>query len=269
MKKITLNEELKKLIHEIGEIGLYLWQRGWAERNAGNISIDTTDMVEKRGQVFDAYPKVEREISEPICGGRCYLMTSAGSRMREIKENPEENMIMFYIPPELDGYHVLWGGQGAGSNPTTEFPTHLKLHSYLFENNPDQKAVLHTHPNHLIALTHIGIYNHEEAINQLLWSVHPEIKIFLPEGIGLAPYRCPGSDELAEVTKNALKEHRIVLWEKHGCLATGIDIYNAFDLVNMINKAVEIFFLCRCAGYEFQGLGEKQIKELKDRFLAS
>ncbi|MGB3340609.1 MAG: rhamnulose-1-phosphate aldolase [bacterium] len=269
MKKILLNEELKKLIHDVGEIGSYLWQRGWAERNAGNISVDITDMVEKRGQVFDAYQKVEREIPEPVCGGRCFLMTSAGSRMHELKDYPEEKMIMFYIPDELDGYHILWGGQGAGLNPTTEFVSHLKLHSFLFENNSEQKVVVHTHPHHLIALTHIELYNQEEAINRLLWSIHPELKMFLPEGVGYAPYRCPGTDELAKVTITALKKHRLVLWEKHGCLATGIDIFDAFDMVDMVNKAAQIFLLCRCAGYEVQGLSENQIKELKDRFLAT
>ena len=176
---------------------------------------------------------------------------------------------MFYIPDELDGYHVLWGGQGAGSNPTTEFVSHLKLHSFLFENNPEQKVVVHTHPHHLIALTHIELYNQEEAINRLLWSIHPELKIFLPEGVGYAPYRCPGTDELAKVTITALKKHRVVLWEKHGCLATGVDLFDAFDMVDIVNKAAQIFLLCRCAGYEVQGLSENQIKELKDRFLAT
>lgn len=265
MKKMSLNKELQKLVHDIGEVGHYLWERGWAEKNAGNISVEVTDLIEKRGQAFDDYPKVKREISEAICGGRCFFVTASGSRMREIVDRPEEKMIMLYICDELDGYRVLWGG-GAGARPTTEFASHLKLHSFLFENNPSQKAIVHTHPSHLIALTHIELYCEEKAINRLLWSMHPELKMFLPEGIGLAPYRCPGTEELAEVTLAALQEHRIVLWEKHGCLATGADVMEAFDLIDMINKAAQIFLLCRCAGYEVQGLTENQIKELKDRF---
>ena len=97
--------------------------------------------------------------------------------------------------------------------------------------------------------------------------MHPELKMFLPEGVGLAPYRCPGTEELAEVTLTALQEHRIVLWEKHGCLATGADVMEAFDLIDMINKAAQIFLLGRCAGYEVQGLTESQIKELKERLV--
>lgn len=266
MKKMSLNAELQKLVQNIGEVGHYLWERGWAEKNAGNISIEVTDLIEKRGQGFDNYQKVKREISEPLCGGRCFLITTSGSRMRELRECSQESIIMLHICEELDGYHVLWGGEGIGANPTTEFASHLKLHSFLFENNPSQKAIVHTHPSHLIALTHIELYCEEKAINRLLWSMHPELKMFLPEGVGLAPYRCPGTKELAEVTLTALQGHRIVLWEKHGCLATGADVMEAFDLIDMINKAAQIFLLCRCAGYEVQGLTESQIKELKDRF---
>jgi rhamnulose-1-phosphate aldolase len=267
MNSIPLNTELEKLIDDIGETGYYLWQKGWAERNAGNISVDITDLIEKRGQVFDAYPKIDRKIEEPVCSGRCFLMTSAGARMRELKKYPEERMIILYIPDELDGFHVLWGGQGTGSNPTTEFATHLKLHGQLFEKKPEYKAIIHTHPHHLFALTHIAEFNNEKAINQLLWSMHPELKIFLPDGIGLVAYQCPGTDELAEATNSALQDHRVIVWEKHGCLATGTDIADAFDLIEIADKAAQIFLLCRSAGYEVQGLSKKQLKELKDRFL--
>lgn len=266
MKKMSLNKELQKLVHDIGEVGHYLWERGWAEKNAGNISVEVTDLIEKRGQAFDDYPKVKREISEPLCGGRCFFITASGSRMRELRDHPEEKMIMLHVCEELDGYHVLWGGEGAGTNPTSEFTSHLKIHSFLFENNPSLKAIVHTHPSHLIVLTHIELYCEEKAINRLLWSMHPELKMFLSEGVGLAPYRCPGTEELAEVTLTALQKHRVALWEKHGCLATGADVIEAFDLIDMINKAAQIFLLCRCAGHEVQGLSESQINELKNRF---
>ena len=63
IKKMSLNAELQKLVQDIGEVGHYLWERGWAEKNAGNISIEVTDLIEKRGQGFDNYQKVKREIS--------------------------------------------------------------------------------------------------------------------------------------------------------------------------------------------------------------
>ena len=34
-----LNGASEKIISEIAEVAGFLWQRGWAERNAGNISL--------------------------------------------------------------------------------------------------------------------------------------------------------------------------------------------------------------------------------------
>lgn len=52
MKKMSLNAELQKLVQDIGEVGHYLWERSWAEKNAGNISIEVTDLIEKKRTRF-------------------------------------------------------------------------------------------------------------------------------------------------------------------------------------------------------------------------
>ena len=38
----NINDKLKEQLDEVAEIAGYLWQKGWAERNAGNISINIT-----------------------------------------------------------------------------------------------------------------------------------------------------------------------------------------------------------------------------------
>ena len=96
--------------------------------------------------------------------------------------------------------------------------------------------------------------------------MHPEVKVFLPEGVGFAPYRCPGSSELAAATVEALRDHRLCLWEKHGCVAVGPDVVEAFDLIDTADKAAEIYLLCRGAGHEPQGLSPEQLDELTRRF---
>ena len=37
------NPELKHQIEQVAEVAGYLWQKGWAERNGGNIVINITD----------------------------------------------------------------------------------------------------------------------------------------------------------------------------------------------------------------------------------
>ena len=94
--------------------------------------------------------------------------------------------------------------------------------------------------------------------------MHPEVKVTLPEGVGFAPYCCPGTGELADATIKSLVEKRITVWEKHGVVAIGRDVTEAFDLVDTISKAAEIFFICKMAGMEPEGLNKAQLEELAE-----
>lgn len=261
MKAISLSTELKKVIDDTTRVASYLWEKGWAERNAGNISVNITEFV-NRSKSYSQSPKIPLRISSLELSGHCFLITTTGSRFRDLVQQPEKNLLIIYIANKLDGYHILWGGKGLERRPTSEFISHLKIQAFLLSNNLPQKVILHTHPTQLTALTHIEQYNREDALNHLLWSMHPEVKIVLPEGADLAPYRCPGSAELAEATVKALEHHRVVLWEKHGCLAIGTDVFEAFDLIDTANKAAEIFFICQSAGFKPSGLSKEQIVEL-------
>ncbi|MDR0542294.1 MAG: rhamnulose-1-phosphate aldolase, partial [Dysgonamonadaceae bacterium] len=47
MKSILENRPLlAEKINEVAEVAGYLWQKGWAERNGGNITINITDIVD-------------------------------------------------------------------------------------------------------------------------------------------------------------------------------------------------------------------------------
>jgi rhamnulose-1-phosphate aldolase len=133
----------------------------------------------------------------------------------------------------------------------------------LIRHSAPEKVILHTHPDELIALTHIPDYLDETVLNRILWGMIPEVKVFVPEGIGFVPYQLPGSEALAEATIKSLDAHKIVLWEKHGCLATGTNIVEAFDSIDVLNKAAKIFLLCKNAGFSPEGLSEEQINELE------
>ena len=38
-------EQLKAVIDQIAEVTGYLWQKGWAERNGGNITVNVTEFM--------------------------------------------------------------------------------------------------------------------------------------------------------------------------------------------------------------------------------
>jgi rhamnulose-1-phosphate aldolase len=260
-----LDDELAAVARDMAEVGSHLWTRGWAERNAGNLSVDVTDLTRSVELDLSRHLEVPGAIPNPELAGRCFLITATGARLRELASPPSRGLLLVRIEDDLSGYRILWGGQRA-DRPTSEFPAHLEAHGFL-RNSPTQYgAIVHTHPTHLIALTHFASLAREDDISKLLWSMHPELRMVLPDGVGFAPYRCPGSDALAAATVEALRHHRLCLWEKHGCVAVGRNVLEAFDLIDTANKAAEIYLLCRSAGQEPQGLSCEQLDELAREF---
>ena len=46
MKSILDNRpELKHCIEQVAEVAGFLWQKGWAERNGGNIVVNVTEQI--------------------------------------------------------------------------------------------------------------------------------------------------------------------------------------------------------------------------------
>lgn len=258
MKKSSSGSSLKHVVRDIAEVARFLWERGWAERNAGNLSLDITDITPENRGTRERLHKITGRMIPPELAGRTFYVTATGSRFRDLARDPEKGLLMIRIREDLQGYLIPGGMEEAEKKPTSEIITHLAIHGFLRDNKLPQKAVVHTHPTELIALTQLRTYRSEKAVNRLLRAMLPEVEIVLPDGVGLAPYQRPGSPALAEATLKALKGHRVVLWEKHGCTAIGRDVLEAFDLIDTVNKAAEIFFLCQKGGHEPEGLdGEK------------
>lgn len=260
-----LSDALAAVARDMAELGTRLWERGWAERNAGNLSVEVTELVYSDELDPSLYAEVPGTIAQSELAGRCFFITATGARLRELADRASRCMLLVRIEEDLSGYRVLWGGEGDGQ-ATSEFPAHLEIHGFLRKSRSPYRAVVHTHPTHLIALTHIEPPASEDGLNRLLWSMHPEVKVVLADGVGFAPYRCPGTEELAAATVEALRGRRLCLWEKHGCVAVGRDVFEAFDLIDTANKAAEIYLLCRGAGREPEGLGPEELDELARRF---
>jgi rhamnulose-1-phosphate aldolase len=259
-----LHNDYRNILAEIADVAGFLWERGWAERNGGNISVDITDLASTTGN--KPYLKVSFPIHQTELAGRSFFVKVGGARMCDVSRQPDQNVLLIKINNNLKGYQVIWGGKDRTARPTSEFSSHLKVHQYLRQKNLPQKVFLHTHPTHLIALSHIKEYCTEKALNALLCTMHPEVKVHLPKGIGFVPYCCPGSEELANATVKALHKHRVVVWEKHGCAAVGNNLIEAFDLIDVVNKAAQIFFICNNAGYKPDGLSKEQLAELDKKF---
>ncbi|MBI5477928.1 MAG: rhamnulose-1-phosphate aldolase [Deltaproteobacteria bacterium] len=253
---------LKPWLDEMAEVAAYLWEKGWAERNAGNVSVDVTPVV--AGAALPAGLHERLAASRPELGGHYLLVSGTGRRFRDLARGVPASVCLIRIDDDGAGYQVVGGDDGAQvARPTFELPAHLAVHQSLVRRGASERVVLHTHPTELIALTLLSGYQDEAAVNRALFSVHPEVKVTVPRGVGLAPYVLPGSEALARATVAAFeRDHPVVLWAKHGCLAVGTGVVAAFDPIDTLNKAAQLVLLCRGAGQQPDGLSAADLAEL-------
>jgi rhamnulose-1-phosphate aldolase len=265
MELLENNHSLKDVIFEVAEIAEYLWQRGWAERNAGNISVNITEMIFEDLTKLDEFPSFQLPQAYPELASMYFFVSGTGKRMRDLAREPLKNALIIRMNENGGLYHIISREKGMVSNfkPTSELPTHLAIHNMIKSRGSSEKVVIHTHANELVALTQIEKYCNEENLNKLLWGMHPETMVFIPQGVGFVPYVTPGTENIAIETIKALSDHKVALWEKHGVFAIGDSAFDTFDLIDILGKSAKIFFLTKSSGYEPQGLSDDQLAVLK------
>ena len=264
MQLSKTNPGAQKVAREIASTARILWQKGWAESGAGNISIDVTEFYSGITMDFRTFPMTALEKVYPNLSSRYLLVTARGSRMRQLADNPADNICLVKTNKAGDAFQLLFEDPEKPNKATTELFTHLGLHNMIAARGSGEKAILHTHATELIALSHIPGLQDEEKLNEILLGMHSETVFFLPEGIGYVPFQLPGSMELADRTLEKLQTHQVVLWEKHGCLALGKSVPDAFDKIDMFSRAARIWLICRNAGYDPQGLSKEQLDQLRN-----
>lgn len=259
---VFLNEASGKIIDETAEVAGFLWRRGWAERNAGNISVrlaveDLAESYSSHNELLIPFTKRFQEI-----GGNLLLVTGKNTRMRDVAARPMENMLIIRVSDDGSGYYILSPDSETSLRPTSELSGHLDIHCMIARSKTRERVVIHTHATELIALTHIKELCNEHQLNKVLWGMHPEAKVFVPAGAGFVPYVLPGTTAVGEAIVRVLEKHDIALWEKHGVFAIGKTPSETFDLIDLMTKSASVYFLCRSAGIEPEGLTGSQLDEL-------
>ena len=251
-------------IDRIAEVAGYLWTKGWAERNGGNISVNLTDLANEALKTLPALcPSIPLEEAMTALGGHIFYVTGTGKRMRYVAQDPFANGSLIRIAQDGKSYDII---AEQPVRPTSELPSHLMMHNYLRSEGRDNKVVLHTHPTDLIGMTHCAPFLSSEVITRTLWGMIPECRIIVPKGVGIVPYEIPGTIDLARATIKQLEKHDVVFWEKHGILAVGEDLIECFDAIDTLSKSAQIYFSARMAGYEPAGMTDQQLDDLVPAF---
>ncbi len=311
--------KLAAVIGQCAEVAGYLWEKGWAERNGGNLTYDITDLVDDEMRALPALgiPGAAAEDAEAAAGdaeeaapataatlgaadpaaasapeaagtreaasapesaahaaipigsvlphlkGRWFYVKGTGRRMRDLARDPMAGGCIIRITPDCAHYEMV---ADAPVMPTSELPSHLGLQNYLKGSGSSYKATLHTHPIELVALSHIRRFCSSEELTRTLWSMIPETLAFAPLGLGFIPFANPGTQELADATLKEISRYDVVLWEKHGTVAVGTDMMDAFDQTDVLNKAACIYKAACQMGTPPEGMSDAQMREIQELF---
>jgi rhamnulose-1-phosphate aldolase len=248
------------VLADLADTAGLLWQKGWAERNAGNLSFDVTDVV--AGSAVREGATVAFGTGFAELAGRRLLVTGAGTRMRDLAREPDRGSGILQVSEDGAGYTIAWAGAGRFV-PTSELPSHLAIHAALRRRPAPPRAVVHTHPGELLALSHDPRLTGAAALNRALLAMHPEMVVVLPAGIGLVPYVVPGTTAQGSAAGAAMERHDVALWARHGAVAVGADFAEAFDLLDTANAAARLLLLCRAGGFEPEGLSDAEVAALR------
>jgi len=255
---------LKAEIEKIAEVAGYLWQNGWAERNGGNITVNVTDLVDDEIRQLPAISDVKQiGVTLPALKGCYFYCKGTGKRMRDLARWPMDNGSVIRILDDCASYVIIADN---AVMPTSELPSHLTVHAHQIETGSPYKATVHTHPIELVAMSHKREFLGKDVLTKILWSMIPETKAFCPLGLGIVPYTLPGSNELADATLKELEEYDVVMWEKHGVFAKGLDVMDAFDQIDVLSKSAKIYINARAMGFEPEGMSDEQMKEMTRAF---
>jgi 23S rRNA (guanosine2251-2'-O)-methyltransferase len=225
----TLKRFAEPILSDIVTTAAELHRLGWAEANAGNLSVRLGRVPEVSGT------RVSFPNPVPGLADQCLLVSVAGARMRDLAKDPLAGLCLVRMGSDGSWYEVV-----GSRRPTSELPAHLAAHVLVAKRRPQDLALLHSHPPQVAALT--LVYPEPEAFLSVLMRAHSEMSSFRGR-LQMLPFFPPGSTALAEATAPALAEHPGIIWSRHGMMASGPGLAQCLDLMQFCEKAAEVALL--------------------------
>ncbi len=207
-KALVLAGSLRR---DVLAVAAELVRRNWAEANAGNFSF----RLESRG-------------------GMTLVTKRAGFRMRELLDEPGLGLCRV----RLDSRGRVLSVVPRGTSPTSELASHLAVHRVLARYRPSVRAVLHTHPTALVALS--LLVPEPQKLIVLLRRMHSEGPALIGARVSAIGFYPPGSVSLARATARVFGTASAVIWPYHGIVSCGRSLAEALDLVEVVEKAADI-----------------------------
>jgi 3-dehydro-4-phosphotetronate decarboxylase len=142
-----------------------------------------------------------------------------------------------------------------GDAPTKE----SFLHFAMYRERPDDRAVVHLHSTHSVAVSILDDVNAEDAL--------PPLTAYFVMRVGrlpLVPYFAPGDMELAKAVGALAGRHHAVLLANHGPVVSGSSLLNAQFATEELEETAKLFLLLR--SHKIRPLTPEQADDLRRRF---
>jgi L-fuculose-phosphate aldolase len=135
-----------------------------------------------------------------------------------------------------------------GKKPSSELPMHLEI----YKRRDDIKAIMHAHPPIATGFAAAGM--------QLDKSILPEVILTLGS-VTLTPYETTGTEELARIAAEGIKNHNGILLQNHGAVTVGADIWQAYYRMETLEHFAQITLVTRILGRQ-SVLSDQEIDKL-------
>lgn len=251
-------------LREMCETASNMYRLGWDERNGGNISylLDENEVAQylDLNRVIRTIP-TGFQADELI--GRIFIVTGTGKYFKNIEKDPENNLGIIRIADDGATAELLWG-YADGGRFTSELPAHLMSHISRLSVNPENRIIMHCHPDYTLAMTQVHEMD-ERALTRTLWKQMTESIVVFPDGLGVLPWMVCGTNEIGEATAEKMKKYRLVVWTLHGIYGAGRDMDETFGLIETVEKAAKQYMLTAHLE-KLNTISDAQLKALAERF---
>lgn len=123
-------------------------------------------------------------------------------------------------------------GKGKASK---EYP----MHRIIYQNRPDVRAVVHTHPVFSTAFALAGKTLPDDYLI--------EMRMMLG-GVALTDYATPGTLEMADAVAPFLADYNAVLLKNHGAVTWGKSLEDAFDKMEVMESIAKTIIMSKVIG---------------------
>jgi rhamnulose-1-phosphate aldolase len=192
------------------------------------------------------------------------LVSGSGRRLREIILDPAANLGALVIDPGGKTGQLHTTSRRLFARLTSELNSHIAVHRDQIKlTGTNFHAVVHAQPLHMTYLSHVPAYQDETHLNQRLLRWQPELIVNLSDGIGLVPFAVPGSAALMANTVASLRQHRLVVWSKHGVMArSDLSVKRAADRIEYAETAAKYECMNLQYGSLAEGLTNEEIRAI-------